>query len=61
MWGKTMDRAGVEAVLGKGVTWVDEEDSFDVTFLADKAAREGLTVTEQVQYDALQALYISGY
>lgn len=59
MW-NGMDRAGVEAVLGKGVTWVDEEDSLDVTYLADKAAREGLTAEEQSHYDALQELYVSG-
>jgi hypothetical protein len=55
-----IDRAGIEAVLGRGITWVDEEDSLDVTYLADKAAREGLTAQEESEYDALQALYCSG-
>lgn len=58
MW-NGYDRAAIEAVLGRGVTWTDEEES-DMTFLADKAAREGLTHLEQIEYDALQALYVSG-
>jgi hypothetical protein len=59
MW-TGMDRAAVEAILGKDVVWVEEEDVFDVTFLADKASSVGLTVEEQSHYDALQALYCSG-
>ena len=59
MW-KGMDRAGIEAALGRGVRWVEEEDKSDVTFLADKAASVELTHKEQLQYDALIALYISG-
>lgn len=59
MW-KGTDRAGIEAVLGRGVTWVEEEDESDVTFLADKAASAGLTHEEQIKYDALIGLYISG-
>lgn len=59
MWNE-MDRAAVEAILGKGVVWVDEEDALDVTFLMDKSIREGLTAEEQAEYEALQALYCSG-
>lgn len=59
MW-DGMDRAAVEAELGKGVGWVPDEDESDVTFLIDKSIREGLTAGEQSHYDALIALYISG-
>lgn len=59
MYGE-LDRAGIEATLGKGVEWVDEEDASDVTFLMDKAIREGLTAEEQMEYDALIALFESG-
>lgn len=54
-----MDRAGIEAALGRGITWTDEEEN-DVTFLADKMCAGGLTHEEQIVYDALIALYISG-
>lgn len=60
MFGK-MDRAAVEAVLGKGVTWLDEEDGLDLTYLADKMCSVGLNAKEQAVYKALQALYCSGF
>jgi hypothetical protein len=59
MW-NGMDRAAVEAVLGKGIEWVDCADDSDVAYLMDKAIREGLTAFEQAEYEALQALYCSG-
>jgi uncharacterized protein YbbK (DUF523 family) len=59
MW-SGMDRAAIEAVLGKGVRWVEDEDTSDVTYLFDKSIREGLDVTEQTQLDALIVLYESG-
>ena len=59
MW-NGYDRAAIEATLGRGIEWVDEEVSLDMTFLADKAASQGLTHEEQINYDALQALYVSG-
>ena len=58
MYGK-MNIAEIKAVLGND-TWVDEEDSSDVTYLCDKSIREGLTAGEQSHYDALIALYMSG-
>ena len=59
MWEK-IDRAAIEATLGRGVQWVDGEDDSDVTFLFDKSIREGLTSTEQNKLDCLVALYESG-
>jgi hypothetical protein len=59
MW-NGFDRAAVEAVLGKGVRWVADEDESDVTYLMDKSIREGLTPGEQSEYDALIELYMSG-
>jgi hypothetical protein len=59
MFGR-LDYAGVEAILGVGVRWADEEDSSDVTYLMDKSIREGLTDTEQSELDALVALFESG-
>jgi hypothetical protein len=58
MW-KEIDRAGVEAILGKGITWTEEAE-LDMTFLADRMCAKGLTASEQVEYEALQALYCSG-
>ena len=58
MW-EGMDTAVIKATLGFD-TWVDEEDALDVTFLADKMCSVGLTHTEQIEYEALQVLYISG-
>ena len=54
------DRAAIEAELGKGVTWVEEEDSRDMCFLMDNSISQGITHEEQIHYDALQALYCSG-
>jgi hypothetical protein len=54
-----MDRAAVEAILGKGMVWT-EEDALDVTYLMDKSICEGLTMEEQEKLDALIALYVSG-
>jgi hypothetical protein len=59
MW-KGIDRAAIEAALGKGVQWVEDEDASDVTYLFDKSIREGLTAEEQAKLDALIALYESG-
>jgi hypothetical protein len=59
MFGK-IDRAAIEATLGRGVTWVEDEDASDVTYLIDKSIREGLTAEEQGELDALQELYCSG-
>ena len=59
MW-KGYDRAAIEATLGRGVRWVEDEDSLDMTFYMDKAINEGLTAEEEAQYEALQALYCSG-
>jgi hypothetical protein len=58
MWGQ-IDIAAIKATLGFD-EWVDEEDALDVTFLADKMCSGGLTASEQVEYEALQALYCSG-
>jgi hypothetical protein len=55
-----LDYAGIEAVLGVGVRWVDDEDASDVTYLMDKSIREGLTEGEQSELDALVALFESG-
>ena len=55
-----IDRAAIEATLGKEVVWVEEEDASDVTFLMDKSIREGLTAEEQLHYECLVALYESG-
>jgi hypothetical protein len=57
--GDVMDRAAIEAVLGRGITWSDESEE-DMTFLGDKMCRIGLTHKEQMEYNALQALYMSG-
>ena len=51
-------REEIEAILGKGIEWVDEEDSSDITFLMDKLIREGLTEEEQTELNALQGLYM---
>jgi predicted GNAT superfamily acetyltransferase len=48
MW-NGMDRAAIEAVLGKGIEWVDGADDSDVTYLMDKAIREGLTASEEAE------------
>lgn len=57
---KKIDRAAIEATLGRGVQWVDEEESSDVQFLFDKSIREGLSAEEQNELDCLIALYESG-
>jgi hypothetical protein len=60
MFGEKMDIAAIEAILGF-TTWVDEEDSLDVTYLIDKSIREGgLSLKEEMELRALQALYESG-
>ena len=60
MFGEKMDIAAIEATLGF-TTWVDEEDSLDVTYLMDKSIREGgLPLEEEMELRALQALYESG-
>ena len=54
-----IDTAGIKVTLGFD-TWVDEEDSLDVTYLFDKLINEGLTSQEQSELDCLIALYESG-
>ena len=54
------DRAAIEVELGRGVAWVEEEDSIDMTFLMVKSISQGLSHEEQIHYNALQALYCSG-
>ena len=54
-----IDTAGIKATLGFD-TWVDEEDSLDVTYLFDKSIVKGLTSQEQSKLDCLIALYESG-
>ena len=58
MW-EGMDIAAIKATLGVD-TWVDGEDDYDMTFLADKMCSTGLSHIEQIEYNALQALYMSG-
>ena len=57
MYGE-IDIASIEATLGVR-EWTDEEE-LDMTFLADKMCGVELTHKEQIEYEALQALYISG-
>ena len=54
-----IDAAGIKATLGLD-TWVDDEDSLDVTFLFDKSIVKGLTLQEQSKLNCLIALYGSG-
>lgn len=58
MFGK-IDIASIKATLGVD-TWVDGEDDYDMTFLSDKMCSAGLSHKEQIEYDALQGLYMSG-
>lgn len=60
MFGK-MDRAAIEATLGRGVSWVEDEDALEIVYLINKSIREdGLSAENQARYDALQELYCSG-
>lgn len=55
-----IDLAAIKATLGFD-KWVDEEDSLDVTYLMDKSIREGgLSLKDEMELQALQALYESG-
>ena len=53
-----IDAAGIKATLGLD-TWVDDEDSLDVTFLFDKSIVKDLTLREQSKLNGLIALYES--
>lgn len=53
-----IDISVIEATLGIR-EWTDEEEN-DMTYLADKMVRVGLSMQEQLEYDCLQVLFCSG-